>query len=200
MEELYKNIENKIIIQYYINFVGQKEVETLTKQFNINEFCTKWDQVLTSRTTGLFGTGISYSSINANYSLNDDGTIKVLNNSYDTNFNRSSIEGKSEARDPKLPTCRTVNFPSVSPQLEGNYWIIYISPNFETIIIAAPLILPLIPLEISNNFAVYVLAKDRDKFWSNSQEVSLILDILKKYGFTKFWNEPILSGKSFLSF
>ena len=68
------------------------------------------------------------------------------------------------------------------------------------LLMSKPLILPLIPLEISNNFAVYVLAKDRDKFWNNSQGVSLILDILKKYGFTKFWNEPILSGKSFISF
>jgi lipocalin len=195
--ENFKKLEDQIIVQYYKNFVGEKEVESLVKRFNVNEFCTKWDQVLTSRTTGLFGTGITYSSVNANYSLNLDGTVKVINNAYDTEFNPVTIEGKSRARDPIIPTCRTVSFPSVSPLLEGDYWIIYISPSFETIIVGAPLILPVIPIELSDNFAVYVLSKNRDAFWKSNEETTLAFDALKKYGFTQFWNEPIFSGSSF---
>jgi lipocalin len=199
MENL-KKLEDQIIVQYYKNFVGQKEVESLVKRFNINEFCTKWDQVLTSRTTGLFGTGITYSSVNAIYSLNSDGTVKVRNTAYDTNFQPTGIEGNSRARDPNIPTCRTVSFPSLTSQFEGDYWIIYISPSFETIIVGAPLILPVIPIELSGNFGVYVLSKNRDSFWKSNEETTLAFNALKKYGFTKFWNEPIFSGKSFNDF
>jgi lipocalin len=200
MTDSSKKLEDQIVVQYYKNFVGEKEVESLTKRFNVNEFCSKWDQVLTSRTTGLFGTGITYSSVTANYSLNSDGTVKVVNTAYDTTFQPTAIEGKSRARDPNIPTCRTVNFPSVSPTFEGDYWIIYISPTFETIIVGAPLILPGIPIELSNNFGVYVLAKNRDEFWSSNEETTLVFDTLKKYGFTQFWNEAIYSGKSFTEF
>lgn len=196
----YKKFEDPIIVQYYKNFVGEKEVESLVKRFNVNEFCTNWYQVLTSRTTGLFGTGITYSSVKANYSLNTDGTVKVINTAYDTQFKPTIIQGESRARDPNIPTCRTVNFPSISADFEGDYWIIYISSTFETIIVGAPLILPGIPIELSSNFGVYVLAKNRDAFWASSQETTLVFDALKKYGFTQFWNEGIFSGKSFNEF
>ena len=197
MLEVFKDLENQIIVDYYKNFVGEKEVENLIKQFNVVKFCRKWDQVLTSRSTGLFGTGITYSSVNANYSLNDDGSVKVVNTAYDTNFNPTFIEGNSVARDDNIPTCRTVTFPSINETVPGNYWIIYISPSFDTIIVAAPLILPFVPIDISNNFGVYVLAKDRNQFWASDTESKLVFDVLKKYGFTNLWNSPILSGESY---
>lgn len=197
MFELLKDLEDKVIVNYYTNFVGEKEVEQLVAQFNVDKFCGKWDQVLTSRSTGLFGTGITYSSVNAVYTLNKDNTIKVFNSAYDTDFNLTDIEGNSRARDDKIPTCRTVTFASVSDQLEGNYWIIYISPNFDTIIVAAPLIIPFVPIDISNNFGVYVLTKNRDEFWESNTASEEVFDVLKKYGFTEFWNSPILSGTSY---
>jgi lipocalin len=197
MLEVFKDLENQIIIEYYKNFVGEKEVENLVKQFNVEQFCRKWDQVLTSRSTGLFGTGITYSSVNANYSINDDGSVKVVNKAYDTHFEPTIIEGNSVARDDNIPTCRTVIFPSVNVSVPGNYWIIYISPTFDTIIVAAPLILPFIPIDISNNFGVYVLAKDRNQFWESITESTLVFDVLKKYGFTNLLNSPILSGESY---
>jgi lipocalin len=190
-----KKIENDIIIKYYKNFVGEKELNSLVKQFDINKFCDKWQQVLTSRTTGLFGTGITFSSVQATYSLNDNGTIDVLNEAYNTNFENIKIKGISEARDNEIPTCRTVKFSTVP--LEGNYWIIYISPSFNTIIVAAPLITPIVPIDISNNFGVYVLTKNRDEFWNSTTETNEVFNTLKKYGFTNFWNEPISSGKTF---
>jgi lipocalin len=196
MLELFKDLEDKVIVEYYTNFVGEKEVENLVKQFNVDKFCGKWEQVLTSRSTGLFGTGITYSSVNADYSLNADKTIKVVNSAYDTDFNITDIEGTSRARDDKIPTCRTVNFPSVNYQLEGNYWIIYISPSFDTIIVAAPLIL--LTIDISNNFGVYVLTKNRDEFWASNTASQEVFTVLKKYGFTEFLNKPILSGTSYI--
>lgn len=191
----FKKIENDIIIKYYKNFVGEKELDLLVKQFNINKFCGKWQQVLTSRTTGLFGTGITFSSVQATYNLNNNGSIDVLNEAYNTIFENINIKGVSEARDNEIPTCRTVKFNTIT--VEGNYWIIYISPSFNTIIVAAPLITPIIPIDISNNFGVYVLAKNRDEFWNSKVETDDVFNTLKKYGFTNFWNEPISSGKTF---
>jgi len=190
-------LQNKIIINYYKNFVGEKEVDVLVNQFDVNKFCGKWQQVLTSRTTGLFGTGITFSSVQATYSLNSDGTIRVLNEAYDSNFKNININGMSSARDDAIPTCRTVNFGSVP--IEGDYWIIYISPSFNTIIVGAPLILPIIPINISNNFGVYVLTKNRDDFWKSEIETEAVFNTLKKYGFTNFFNEPISSGETFIN-
>jgi len=196
--EFLGKIQNKVIIDYYINFVGKKEVDTLVKQFDVNKFCGKWQQVLTSRTTGLFGTGITFSSVQATYSLNSDGTIKVINEAYDTDFKSININGISSARDNKIPTCRTVKFGSIP--FEGDYWIIYISPSFDTIIVGAPFILPIIPININNNFGVYVLTKNRDEFWKSEKETTLVFDTLKKYGFTNFLNQPISSGKTFIDY
>ena len=188
-------LQNKIIIDYYKNFVGKEELALLTKQFEVNKFCGKWQQVLTSRTTGLFGTGITFSSVQATYSLNNDGTIKVFNEAYDTTFQNINITGVSSARDDTIPTCRTVKFSSVP--IEGDYWIIYISPSFDTIIVGAPLITPIIPIKITDNFGVYVLTKNRDEFWKSEKETSQVFDALKKYGFTNILNQPISSGPTF---
>jgi lipocalin len=194
--EFLGELQNKIIIDYYKNFVGEKEVNLLVQQFDVNKFCGKWQQVLTSRTTGLFGTGITFSSVQATYSLNSDGTIQVLNEAYDTNFKNINISGFSSARDNKIPTCRIVKFGSVP--LEGDYWIIYISPSFDTIIVAAPLIIPFVPINITNNFGVYVLTKNRDEFWKSQTETNNVFNTLNKYGFTNFLNQPISSGETFI--
>lgn len=189
------NLQDDIVVKYYTDFVGKQEVDLLTKQFDVVKFCDVWQQVLTSRTTGLFGTGITYSSVQATYTLENDGTVGVKNEAYDTTFNKVEIEGNSRARNNEVPTCRTVSFGTVP--LEGDYWILYISPSFQSIIVGAPLITPVIPIDISNNFGVYVLTKDRDAFWKSKEETTLIFDALKKYGFTQVWNEGINSGKSF---
>jgi hypothetical protein len=191
-----QQIENKFIIEYYKKFIGEKELDLLINKFNNKDFCNKWEQVMTSRSTGLFGTGITYSSVQATYALNQNGNINLLNEAYDTDFNYVSVKGESEARDNKIPTCRTVKFDKISSK--GNYWIIYISSSFNSIIIGAPLIIPFIPIKISNNFGVYVLAKNTNDFWNSKEETNEIFDALKKYGFEKFWNKPISSSKTFL--
>jgi hypothetical protein len=73
-----------------------------------------------------------------------------------------------------------------------------ISPSFNTIIVGAPLILPIIPININDNFGVYVLTKNRDEFWKSHKETTDAFNTLKKYGFTKFFNKPISSGETFI--
>lgn len=195
METIKKNLgdsNDAAVILNYINFVGEAEVLDLVSRFRVNKFVGRWEQVLTSISTGLLGSGILYSSVNATYSLQSDGNIKVVNAAYDQNFEKTCIEGSSRSRSVLVPTCRTVTFNN--SMFEGNYWIIYISQDFTTFIVSAPIIVG--SIDISSNFGMYVLTKDREKFW-NSSEPQNVFNALKKYGFTQFWNFPVNSGKSF---
>ena len=196
MSEILNDIEDGVVVLNYTNFVGFAEVADLVIRFNLNlnKFYGRWEQVLTSLSTNLLGSGIFFSSVNANYSPLPNGEVKVVNKAYNGNFELTSIEGTSRARNPLVPTCRTVKFPD--QPVEGNYWIIYASKDFTTIIVSAPIIIPLIGIDISNNFGLYVLTKDREKYW-NSDEPQNVFNVLKKYGFDKFYNMPVNSGKSF---
>lgn len=192
-----KEKQDETVVNYYKQFVGESQLTYLLNTFKIDKFVGRWEQVFTSRSTGLFGTGIDNSSVNAVYSLNNNGTIGVLNSSYNEKLEKKFIEGSSRARANAIPTCRTVSFnPESSVDLEGDYWILDISPTFETVIVVAPVITPYVPIEIIDNFGVYVLTKNRDEFWKNKKEVDRVFTILNKYGFNKFWNEPIVSGVS----
>ena len=192
-----KEKQDEIVVNYYKKFVGEPQLTNLLDKFKIDRFLGRWEQVFTSRSTGLLGTGIDYSSVNATYSLNNDGTVHVLNSAYDEQLEKKIIEGSSRARDNSVPTCRTVKFDSASVPFEGDYWILDISETFHTIIVVAPIITPFIPIDITNNFGMYVLTKNRDGFWKNRDEGDRVFTTLNKYGFTKFWNEPIVSGTSF---
>jgi lipocalin len=187
--------QDKIVVNYYKKFIGEQQLTYLLKIFKIDQFVGRWEQVLTSRSTELLGTGLDNSSVRATYSLNNDGTIGVLNSSYNGKFKKMFIEGTSRARDNTIPTCRTVKFDSESAiPFEGDYWILDISETFQTIIVVAPIITPYIPIEIIDNFGVYVLTKNRYEFWKNKNEVDRVFTVLNKYGFNKFWNEPVVSG------
>lgn len=191
-KDILRDAQNDAILLSYINFVGEKEVLSLSLRFNVNKFVGRWQQVLTSLSTSILGTNLLYSTVTADYSLNSDGTIKVKNSAYDENFEITTIDGISRARSPLVPTCRTVEF---NEQLfEGNYWIIYISADFNTIIVSAPIIIG--PIDLTSNFGLYVLTRNRETYW-NSNEPQKVFDTLEKYGFNQLWNFPINSGASF---
>lgn len=196
MDNIFGDVQDGAVVLSYVNFVGPTEVADLVLRFTLNlrKFYGRWEQVLTSVSTNLLGSGIFYSSVTADYSPLPDGTIKVVNSAYDGKFEKTSIEGVSRARSTLVPTCRTVKFPD--QPLEGDYWIIYASKDFNTIIVSAPIIIPVIGIDVSNNFGLYVLTKNRDQFWS-SNEPKNVFDTLKKYGFDKFYNSPVNSGKSY---
>ena len=180
-------------VKLYKRYVGT-DFNTIQTNFAKIDFSGDWYQVMTSRSTGLFGTGIDYSSVKANYSTGaDPNIINVINSSYDANFNQKSIFGISRARDNTIPTCRTVKF-DVNP-IEGDYWIIYVSDDGNTVVVSAPLIIPGIPLLLSNNFGVYVLTRDISNFWVESN-AKTVLAFLRRKGFTQIWNKPVNSSKS----
>ena len=192
-----KKSYNALLLEVYKKFVGKKELETLLGRLSSSEqLVGTWRQVLTSRSTTLFGTGLPYTSVQATYTSNDDGSISVLNEAYDATFKKVSIKGTSEAFDENVPTFRTVKF--CNNNQKGNYWIAYATPSGKTFIVAASIILRFRdkPLVVTNTFAHYVLTKDREEFWNSDEERKLTFKALKKYGFTRFYNAPIATGLS----
>ena len=192
------NEYDEAVVEKYKNFVGKKEVKQLTKMFKPEKFAGKWKQVMCSPSTGVLGSGPNYSSVEAKYTLKKNGLVGVKNGAYDVHLNRVGVKGVSRARDDAIPTCRTVKFDNLFKN-EGDYWIVYATPSFNTVIVAAPIIIKLFntPVVITNNFGHYVLTRNRKQFWNDPKEYEHTLDALKKYGFDKLWNKPVATGESF---
>lgn len=189
---------DKKVVKKYKKFVGVKELKKLLNNFDSEKFAGEWKQVMCSRSTALLGSSADYSSVQATYTLKKNDIIGVKNDAYDDHLNRVSITGTSEARVTSVPTCRIVKFNNLF-NVKGDYWLIYATPSFKTIIVAAPLIVNFLnsPIVLTNNLGVYVLSRNTRQFWSSPKEYEPTFDALEKYGFTKFWNKPIPTAESF---
>lgn len=191
------NDYDKAVVKSYKKFVKENNLKELNRVFSPEKFAGNWKQVMCSPSTSILGSGPNYSSVEATYKLKKDGIVSVKNDANDTDFRRVSITGTSRARDVRVPTCRTVNFNNL--RIEGDYWLIFATPSFRSIIVSAPIILRLFnrPLVIANNFGFYVLTRNRREFWSSPEEYQPIMDALKKYGFNKYWNKPVATAETF---
>ena len=189
---------DEAVVKKYEKYVGKKELSKLVGAFDSKKFAGNWKQVMCSPSTSVLGSGPNFSSVQATYKLKKNGEIAVKNDAYDNNFYRVSITGTSGARDTSVPTCRTVKFNNLF-DIEGDYWLIYATPSFKTVIVAAPIILKLFnkPLVVANNFGFYVLTRNKNKFWSSPREYKNTLRALEKYGFNKPWNKPVATAETF---
>lgn len=173
----------------YKSFVRPDELAVLQKRFRVSKFVGRWEQVMTSLSTQIMGTGPTFSSVSAIYELQPDGRIRLTNSAFNGSFEQIYIQGVSSEQG-GLATCRTVKFDNLP--FVGDYWIIYASENCDTIIVSAPLIV--MGKCITENFGLYVLTKDRKMFWNKRvNEIKIQLD---KYGFSSFYNKGIFSGES----
>lgn len=154
--------------------------------FKPEKFAGKWKQVMCSPSTGFFGSGPNYSSVEARYTLKKNGLVGVRNDAYDDQLNKVNITGESRARNDAIPTCRTVKFNNLF-KIEGDYWIVYATPSFKTVIVAAPLVIKLFnkPLIVAGNFGHYVLTRSRKQFWSSPEEYNNTIDALKNMDLQK---------------
>lgn len=179
----------------YTDFVGADDLKILTDRFSITDFVGRWEQVMTSISTQIMGTGITFSSVNATYELQSDGNLRVLNSAYNRGLEKIYIQGVSRKRN-VLNTCRTVKFDNLG--FEGDYWLFYVSDAHDTVLVAAPLVvpIPIFPVCLTGKFGLYVLTKNREQFWANPSRVAEVQSVLKKYGFDSFHNSPIFSGVS----
>jgi lipocalin len=189
---------DEAVVKKYEKYVGKKELSKLVGAFDSKKFAGNWKQVMCSPSTSVLGSGPNFSSVEATYKLKKDGVVGVKNDAYDNDFYRVSITGASRARDEEVPTCRTVEFNNLF-NIEGDYWLIYATPSFKTVIVAAPIMVKLFnrPFVITNNFGFYVLTRDRKHFWSSSREHKNTFHALEKYGFNKPWNKPVATAETF---
>lgn len=193
-----KNDYDKAVVNKYEKYVGENELKKLVSTFDPENFAGNWKQVMSSASTRVLGSGPNFSSVEATYKLKKNGEIAVKNDAYDNDFYRVSITGTSKARDENVPTCRTVKFNNLF-NIEGDYWLIYATPSFKTVIVAAPIMVKIFntPLVITNNFGFYVLTRNKNKFWSSPREYKNTLRALEKYGFNKPWNKPVATAETF---
>jgi lipocalin len=149
---------DEAVVNKYEKYVGENELKKLVSTFDPEKFAGNWKQVMCSPSTSVLGSGPNFSSVQATYKLKKNGEIAVKNDAYDNNFYRVSITGTSRARDENVPTCRTVKFNNLF-DIEGDYWLIYATPSFKTVIVAAPIMVKIFntPLVVTNNFGFYVL-------------------------------------------
>ena len=190
---------DKAILKKYIEFVGKSEVKRLTNAFTVDKFAGEWVQAMCSRSTRFIGTGSTFSSVKAKYTVSKNGLIDVVNAGYDDNFVRVEIKGISRARIETYPTCRTVLFNNL-PRIEGDYWILFATPSFKTIIVGAPLIIKTFnrPFVITNKFGFYVLTRDMKYFWDSPEEHKVVFDVLKTYGFVNYFNKPVATAETYV--
>ena len=73
----------------------------------------------------------------AEYTLRDDGTVKVVNRCYSGSLDgpEKRIEGTARVPDPAESAKLKVSF---FPPFEGDYWIIDLGPNYEYAVVSGP--------------------------------------------------------------
>jgi lipocalin len=190
---------DEAVVKKYKKFVGEKELKILLSRFSTDKYVGTWKQVMTSSSTRLVGGGLNYSSVKAVYKLRKDGLLSVKNSAYDGDFYKVGITGESRTRDEKVPTCRTVNFDilNININIEGDYWISWISSSLNTALVVAPIILKFFdtPIVISENFGFYLLTRDVSKFWNSPDEYESAFEVLEKYGFNSRFKKPIATAE-----
>jgi lipocalin len=166
------------IIKKYNEFVPEEMAELIRDNFDIEKFTDgPYYQVATSASTILARTGPFYSDVKATYRIIDENSVSVLNEANDDNGVFTSIQGVSRPRkcnDCYEPGIRTVVFNAnerYSEQMgengfEGDYHVIYATPDMKTIVVGIPLIEPFGFLKLSSLAGHYILTKDPVLFWS----------------------------------
>lgn len=190
----YSKLMKNNTIESYEKYIGP-DLEKLITDFNKVGFGEEvWNQVLTSRSTLVSGSGLGSSSVRATYrSISGKGdTYSVLNQSIDESLEPIFIKGESASLDVKIPTCRTVYFSNID--VTGDYWIAYVSRDSSTIIVVSPIRIFGITIPIF----CYVLTKSaHSEFWGNKQLVKEIQIASEKLGLTNFLTKPLPSAYTF---
>ncbi len=156
----------------------------------ISSYTGKWHQVATSRSTKLFGTGINYKNVTAEYDLeysNDKNqtVLTVYNSGFDENNNFKNISGFSYVEG-LSQTKRKLHFDKVP--VDGNYWIVKLGPElnnkYEYVVISGPL-----TDWFGTRFSLYVLARNRKNYQLKYE--NQVKEWCKTNNYKYYWNRYI---------
>lgn len=173
-------------LHIFEGFFQPIEVE---KNITLDYYTGKWFQAATSRSTRLFGTGINYTSVTAEYQCIDNcknNNISVLNQGIDPKGNYNDISGYSYVDNISEPSKRKLKFYSLP--FIGNYWITKLGPiindQYQYSIISGP-----ISTHFGTRFSLYVLCRDVENFKKNYE--TEVKEWCLNNGFNQYWNEYI---------
>ncbi len=152
----------------------------------LSSYTGKWYQVATSRSTKLFGTGIYYKNVSADYGLDlNNSVLSVYNSGLDENNKFTNISGYSYVTG-NSQTKRKLHFDKVV--VDGNYWIVKLGPEinnqYEYVVISGPL-----SNLFGTRFSLYVLARNREIYKKKYENMVRTWCKLNNYNF--YWNKYI---------
>lgn len=151
----------------------------------LDSYLGNWTQVATSRSTKLFGTGIDFRNVSADYQLLNSDNISVFNCGLNEQNNYTSIKGYSYSQH-RLSSKRKVHFEGV-PR-EGSYWIVKLGPikngQYQYAIVSGPL-----TPWLGTRFSLYVLARDSQDYLNMYE--SEVIEWCQDNNFIFFWNQYI---------
>ncbi|XWS72609.1 hypothetical protein CRYUN_Cryun02cG0054600 [Craigia yunnanensis] len=118
--------------------MSQKTMEVI-KNLDINRYMGRWYEIASFPSRFQPRNGVN---TRATYTLNEDGTVRVLNETF-TDGKRGSIEGTAYKADPKSDDAKLkVKFyvPPFLPIIPvvGDYWVLYIDDDYQYALIGQP--------------------------------------------------------------
>jgi lipocalin len=152
---------------------------------DVKSYLGLWNQVATSRSSALLGTGIRFTNVTARYDILNNSDISVYNSGFNKNNNYTSIQGYSYVTG-KSQTKRKLHFEGVP--VDGNYWIVKLGPIKENKYRYAIVSGPLTPL-FATRFSLYVLARNRKEYEENYEKD--VKQWCQDNNFRFFWNKYI---------
>ncbi|XVF35529.1 hypothetical protein REPUB_Repub18cG0153600 [Reevesia pubescens] len=118
--------------------MSQKTMEVV-KNLDINRYMGRWYEIASFPSRFQPRNGVN---TRATYTLNEDGTVHVLNETF-TDGKRGSIEGTAYKADPKSDEAKlkvkfyVPPFLPIIPVL-GDYWVLYIDDDYQYALIGQP--------------------------------------------------------------
>ena len=159
------------------------------ENINLDYYIGKWFQVATSKSTGLLGTGIDFTSVAAKYEYigNPSNNIISVNNSgIDDKGRFVTIDGYSFTTKNSLPTKRKVKFDNII--FAGNYWIVKLGPikrrQYQYAIVSGP-----VNGLFGTRFSLYVLCRNRKNYKKKYEKE--VKNWCENNGFILPWNKYI---------
>lgn len=118
---------------------GEPEPLPVVDKVNLERYTGTWHEI--ARLPQWFQRGCYNAT--AEYSLNDDGTVKVINRCEKVDDEPSRAEGRARVVEGSNNARLKVRFDNWFSRLlptiaEGNYWIIHLSENYDVVMIGEP--------------------------------------------------------------
>lgn len=159
------------------------------KNITLSNYLGLWNQVATSRSTKLFGTGPSFTNVMAYYELLNTTNISVYNSGYKENKKFTSISGYSYVTG-KSQTKRKLHFTGVP--FEGNYWIVKLGP-IQNNMYSYAIVSGALNSFFGTRFSLYVLARNKEEYKLKYEKT--VKKWCKQNNFIYFWNKYIPTYK-----